>query len=90
MAKDYYRILEISRDATSLEIKKTYRRLALQYHPDRNADDSAIEHFKEITEAYGVDSPSTGRRCSKISCPNQSSGMFSMICPYAKNGLTAY
>jgi DnaJ-class molecular chaperone len=54
MAKDYYRILEISRDATSLEIKKTYRRLALQYHPDRNADNSAIEHFKEITEAYGV------------------------------------
>ena len=54
MSKDYYRILEISKDATSFEIKKTYRRLALQYHPDRNPEDQALEHFKEITEAYGV------------------------------------
>ena len=54
MPDDYYRILEISRDATSLEIKKTYRRLALQYHPDRNPEDQALEHFKAITEAYGV------------------------------------
>jgi DnaJ-class molecular chaperone len=54
MYKDYYRILEITKDASSVEIKKTYRRLALQYHPDRNPEDQAIEHFKEITEAYGV------------------------------------
>ena len=54
MPKDYYRILEIPKDATSFEIKKTYRRLALQYHPDRNPEDQALEHFKEITEAYGV------------------------------------
>ncbi len=54
MAKDYYRILGISKDATPLEIKKSYRRLALQYHPDRNQDEETTEYFKEITEAYGV------------------------------------
>jgi DnaJ-class molecular chaperone len=53
-AKDYYSILGVPKDAASSEIKKSYRRLALQYHPDRNQDASAIEHFKEITEAYGV------------------------------------
>jgi DnaJ-class molecular chaperone len=54
MSKDYYRILGISKDATPLEIKKGYRRLALQYHPDRNQDEETTEYFKEITEAYGV------------------------------------
>lgn len=54
MAKDYYRILGISKDATPLEIKKSYRGLALQYHPDRNQDEETTEYFKEITEAYGV------------------------------------
>ena len=54
MSKDYYRILGISKDATPLEIKKSYRRLALQYHPDRNQDEETAEYFKEITEAYGV------------------------------------
>ena len=54
MSKDYYRILGISKDATPLEIKKSYRRLALQYHPDRNQDEETTEYFKEITEAYGV------------------------------------
>jgi DnaJ-class molecular chaperone len=54
MSKDYYRILGISKDATPLEIKKSYRRLALQYHPDHNQDEETTEYFKEITEAYGV------------------------------------
>ena len=54
MSKDYYHILSISRDASPAEIKKSYRRLALKYHPDRNQDDEAAEYFKEITEAYGV------------------------------------
>jgi len=53
--KDYYRILGVSRNAPAEEIKKAYRSLALQYHPDRNPDDpSAEEKFKEISEAYGV------------------------------------
>ncbi len=55
MHKDYYRTLGVSRDATSDEIKRAYRRLALKYHPDMNKDDpDAEERFREITEAYGV------------------------------------
>lgn len=53
--KDYYKILGASRDATEDEIKSTYRKLALKYHPDRNPNDPhAEEKFKEISEAYGV------------------------------------
>lgn len=56
MAKrDYYEILGVSRNATEEEIKKSYRKLALQYHPDRNPNDpSAEEKFKEAAEAYEV------------------------------------
>lgn len=52
--KDYYKILGVSRDASEEEIKKAYRRLAFQYHPDRNKDPGAEEKFKEINEAYEV------------------------------------
>lgn len=53
--KDYYKILEISRDANKDEIKKSFRRLAKQYHPDRNQNDElAIKKFQEINEAYKV------------------------------------
>ncbi|MCX5895720.1 MAG: DnaJ domain-containing protein [Proteobacteria bacterium] len=52
---DYYKILGVSRTATESEIKKVYRKLALQYHPDRNpGDKKSEEHFKKINEAYAV------------------------------------
>lgn len=53
--KDYYRILEVSKDASPQEIKKAYRKLALKYHPDQNKGDKSAEaKFKEISEAYAV------------------------------------
>ena len=53
--KDYYRILSITEAASPAEIKKAYRKLALEHHPDHNRGDAQSEEkFKEITEAYGV------------------------------------
>ena len=52
---DYYKILEVSENADILKIKKQYRKLAMKYHPDRNAGDKrAVKKFREITEAYEV------------------------------------
>lgn len=53
--KDYYQVLGVKPDAGAAEIKKAYRRLAKQYHPDANPDDTgAAERFKEISEAHTV------------------------------------
>ena len=53
--RDYYEVLGVSKDATPEEIKKAYRKKAVQYHPDRNPDDKdAEEKFKEAAEAYDV------------------------------------
>ena len=49
--RDYYEVLGVSREATQEEIKKVYRRLARQYHPDVNKSPEAEEKFKEINEA---------------------------------------
>ncbi len=52
---DYYEILQIHRDASGAEIKKAYRKLAIQYHPDKNpGDKEAEETFKRINEAYEI------------------------------------
>jgi molecular chaperone DnaJ len=52
---DYYEVLQVERDCSEQELKSAYRRLAMQYHPDRNPDDdSAEEKFKEAGEAYQV------------------------------------
>ncbi len=53
--KDFYKMLDVKKDATDKEITKSYRKLARKYHPDANAGDSkAEERFKEISEAYDV------------------------------------
>jgi molecular chaperone DnaJ len=56
MAKqDFYKLLDVARDATESDIKKAYRRLAMKFHPDRNPDDPTAElKFKECKEAYEV------------------------------------
>ena len=61
--RDYYEVLEVSRSATETDIKKSYRSLALKYHPDRNREAGAEDTFKEINEAYEVLS-NTERRAS--------------------------
>ncbi len=60
--RDYYEVLGVGKSASADEIKKAYRKLALQYHPDRNqGDSSAEEKFKEAAEAYDVLSNSDKR-----------------------------
>ena len=52
--RDYYEVLGVSKNASSAEIKAAYRKLALEWHPDRNKAANANEKFKEINEAYAV------------------------------------
>src|ERR1039457_2279910 len=53
--RDYYEVLGVTHEASSEEIKRSYRKLAVKFHPDKNPDDaSAEEQFKEIGEAYDV------------------------------------
>ena len=61
--RDYYEVLGVAKNADAAEIKKAYRKLALQYHPDKNpGDKEAEEKFKEAAEAYDVLSNEEKRR----------------------------
>ncbi|KAL6061146.1 DnaJ-related protein scj1 [Balamuthia mandrillaris] len=52
--KDYYRILNVPRDASQKQIKKSFRDLSMKYHPDKNPDPEAAEKFAELSEAYQI------------------------------------
>jgi molecular chaperone DnaJ len=52
--RDYYEVLGVQKNASKQDIKSAYRKLALQYHPDRNKEPGAEEKFKELSEAYAV------------------------------------
>jgi molecular chaperone DnaJ len=52
--RDYYEVLGVAKDAPKQDIKKAYRKLAMQYHPDKNKAPDAEEKFKEISEAYAI------------------------------------
>ena len=55
MKEDYYETLGLSKSATSAEIKKAYRKMAIKYHPDKNPDNKAAEEkFKKAAEAYEI------------------------------------
>ena len=54
MAEDLYKILDVNENATQDEIKKSYRKLSMKYHPDKNKDPSVVELFKKINGAYDI------------------------------------
>ncbi|HET6973908.1 MAG TPA: molecular chaperone DnaJ [Pyrinomonadaceae bacterium] len=74
--RDYYEVLAVSRTATDQEIKSAYRRLAVQYHPDKNPNDAtAEEKFKEAAEAYSVlSNPEQRKRYDRFGHAGVSSG----------------
>lgn len=78
MSKDYYKILEVDRNADESEIKKAYRRLAMKYHPDKNSEPDAESKFKEAATAYEVLSdPTKKSNYDRFGTTNTNSDPFS-------------
>ena len=74
--RDYYEVLGVSREASGEEIKRAFRKLAFQYHPDRNRDNGAEEKFKEVNEAYEVLSDAEKRQMYDRFGHNGAEGLF--------------
>src|SRR5437870_3184275 len=72
--KDYYKVLGVSRDASAEDIKRAYRKLARQYHPDKNKAKNAEDKFKEANEANEVLSDPTKRKAYDQLGPNWKAG----------------
>lgn len=86
--RDFYKILGVSRDAATSQIKKAYRKLAVKYHPDKNPDDEdAVHKFHDINEAYEVLSDEEKRKIYdqhgeeglKNHGQNQGGGVFKLV-----------
>ncbi len=77
--KDYYRILGVPENASQAEIKKAFRKLAFQHHPDTNPgnEQEAAERFKEINEAYGVLGDENRRQQYDLARKGQFAGAYS-------------
>lgn len=67
--EDYYKVLGVSESSSARDIKIAYRRLALQFHPDKNRDEAASDIFKNVCAAYATLSDQTSRRRYDLSRP---------------------
>src|SRR3954447_21557250 len=66
---DYYKVLGVDKKASQEDIKKAYRKLARQYHPDTNKDSGAEERFKQISEAYDtLGDPEKRKEYDRVGC----------------------
>jgi len=78
--KDYYKVLGVAKDATDYDIKKAYRKLALQFHPDKNSESEeskaeAEKKFKEVGEAYAILSDENKRKRYDMGVDDENGGM---------------
>ena len=97
--RDFYKILGVSKDAATSQIKKAYRKLAVKYHPDKNPDDDdAVHKLHDINEAYEILSDEEKRKIYdqhgeeglKNQAQNQGGSMFKLVCTAIYHGNVLY